>query len=341
MVMYMNGTIYIVTGAAGHLGGHVTRQLLEKGKNVRAFVLPSERSHMEKIQCAKLEIFSGDICDPDSLKAVFEKKEGMDFIVIHCAGIISILEKEDECVRRVNVEGTANMIGACKKYGVKRLVYISSVHAIPEQPQGVITYEAKHFSPELVRGCYAKTKAEATQLVLDASAEGLNAVVIHPAGIIGPGAPKSSNMMHLIIKFAGGKLPAAVHGGFDFVDVRDVAAGVVAASESGKNRECYILGSKWYDLREFFDLLAEAAHRKKLKLYLPFWAVKLFVPIAETYYKLANKTPLFTSYSLFTLRQNAIYSHEKAQKEFGYKVRPLKETFQDILAYLKEEGILG
>lgn len=338
--MHMNKTIYIVTGAAGHLGGHVVKQLLEKGKNVRAFVLPPERRRMEKLQCAQLEIFSGNICDPETLGAVFGKKGGQDFIVIHCAGIISILEKDDPQVRRVNVEGTANIIGACKKYGAKRLVYISSVHAIPEQPQGVLTYEAKHFSPELVRGCYARTKAEATRRVLEAAAEGLDAVVVHPAGIIGPGAPKSSNMMHLIIKFVRGKLPAAFHGGFDFVDVRDVAAGVVAAAESGKSGECYILGNKWYDLREFFGTLAEAAGRKNLKLYLPFWTVKLFVPIAELYYRLANKTPLFTGYSLFTLRQNAIYSHEKAQRELGYKVRPLKETFLDTMAYLKAEGMM-
>ncbi len=333
----MEKLIYIVTGAAGHLGGHVVRELLNQGNEVRAFMLPGESClpFVERNE-ALLAQYTGNVCERKTLDRLFESAGPAVFIVIHCAGIVSISDHADQRVYDVNVGGTANVVDACIKHRAKRLIYVSSVHALPLLPFGQDMKEITLFDPDAVSGHYAKTKAAATKIVLDAVKQGLDAVAVHPAGIIGPGGLPTGNMAHLIASFVRGRLPAAIHGGFDFVDVRDVARGIILAAEKGRGGECYILSNRFIDLRELFDTLSEVAGKKRLKLYLPLWAAQAIVPFMECYYKLFRKTPIFTRYSLFTVTQNAAYSHEKATRELGYSTRPLKETLSDIVQWIRQ-----
>jgi len=336
MISDMNDEIYIVTGAAGHLGSFVVRELLSAGRQVRALVLPGESCPaFIDVNRHLLTEYTGNVCDPASLTQLFGDAPSGRFIVIHCAGIVSITKKEDRRVFGVNVGGTANIIEICERYQALRLVYVSSVHAIPLLPPGTVMREVTAFDPENVSGYYAKTKAIATQLVLDAAGKGLDAVVVHPAGIIGPHGLPTGNMAQLITLYVRGRLPAAVRGGFDFVDVRDVANGIVAAAREGQSGECYILSNRFVDLKEMFDILSEASGLRKLKLYLPLWLAMGFAPFTEVYYRLARKTPLFTRYSLKTLSENALFSHDKASRELSYSARPLEETLIDTAFWIR------
>src|SRR5699024_9363621 len=110
---------------------------------------------------------------------------------------------------------------------------------------GKIMSEISEFSPEKVSGWYAKSKAKATALVLDAAKKGLNASVIHPSGIIGPGDIAMGSTTSMLISYCEGKLPVSVKGGYDFVDVRDVADGVIACCEKGERGQCYILSGEY------------------------------------------------------------------------------------------------
>ena len=121
----------------------------------------------------------------------------------------------------------------------------SSVHAIPEKPKGCIITEDCEFSPGLVDGDYAKSKATATELVFDAAKRGLNASIVFPSGIIGPGDIQGGSFTSMAKSFLSGKLPFAVRGGYDFVDVRDVAKGILACSESGEPGKGYILSGHY------------------------------------------------------------------------------------------------
>lgn len=332
----MESITYIVTGAAGHLGSCVVQALLSQGRRVRALVLPNETCpDFIDVNRHLLSEYAGDVRDPASLERIFDYNAPEEIIVIHCAGIVSISKKEDPRVFDVNVGGTVNIIEMCKRYNVKRLVYVSSVHAIPPLPRGQIMREVGYFDPDAVPGYYDKTKAIATQLVLDAAESGLDAVVVHPAGIIGPHGLPTGNMARLITLYIRGKLPAAIHGGFDFVDVRDVADGIIAAASKGARGECYILSNRFIKIKELLDVLSQAGSLKKLKVYLPMWVAKAITPFTELYYRLARKAPLFTRYSLKTLSDNGMYSHEKASRKLNYRTRPLLTTLTDTALWIK------
>ncbi len=331
-----NARIYIVTGAFGHLGSTIVGLLSERGYEVRGLALPGDSSPLSKSTKAA-KIYYGDVCDLDSLREIFDVPKDSELIVIHAAGIVSIATKHNPLVRRVNVAGTENIIKKCFETNAKRLVYVSSVHAIPELGKGNRIFEIKKFDPDAVRGLYAKTKAEATQRVLDAAANGLDAVVVHPSGIIGPNDYGSSHTAQMIIDYFNGKLLACVKGGYDFVDVRDVAEGTIAAAEKGKAGECYILSNRYCSVGELFDEMHKMSGRRKASV-LPLWLAKMTAPLAELYYKVRKQPPLYTPYSLYTLESNADFSHKKADAELGYKTRTLRRTLADTVEFLKRTG---
>jgi len=325
--------LYFVTGAAGHLGSVITQQLIKNGKNVRALVMPNENHIPEKA-----EIYFGNVCDKSSIYPCFENLNGRELVVIHCAGIVSIASKFNQAVFNVNVTGTKNIVDLCREHGASKLVYISSVHAIPERPNGITITEISEFSPDNVVGLYAKTKAEATAYVLDAARQGLNACVIHPSGITGPYDCGRGHITTLVIDYYKRRLTSGVNGGYDFVDVRDVANGIIAACDKGRKGECYILSNKYYEVREILAMLQEITGKSKIRNFLPLWFIKTMAPLAELYYKILKQPPLFTSYSIYTLNSNALFSHEKATAELGYTTRDMNETLSDTVKWLKEKG---
>jgi len=325
--------LYLVTGAAGHLGGVITQQLIAAGQRVRALILPNEK-HMPLAADIRL----GDIRDKESVSPCFEDLDGRDLVVIHCAGIVTIASKYDQTVYDVNVTGTENIVDLCRAHNAAKLVYVSSVHAIPEKPKGTTITEITEFNPDLVVGLYAKTKAMATAYVLDAAAQGLNACVVHPSGITGPYDYGRGHLTTLAIDYCKGRLTSGVNGGYDFVDVSDVANGITAACDHGRKGECYLLSNRFFKVSEILDMLHEITGKRKIRSYLPFWFVRATAPLAELYYKMLNQPPLFTSYSLYTLNSNALFSHQKATTELGYMTREMKETLTDTIAWLKQVG---
>ena len=325
--------IYLVTGANGHLGSTIINLLLKEKKNIRAFVLENDVLHLDK----KVEIIRGNITDKKSIYPLFKDLENKEVIVIHCAGIVTIASKFDQKVYDVNVVGTKNIADVALEYKVKKFIHVSSVHAIVEEKNKTIK-EVDKFYPDKVEGLYAKTKAEASNYILDMSKKGLNAIVVHPSGIIGPGNYGKGHLSQLIIDYLNNRLTAIVKGGYDFVDVRDVADGILKAIEKGRVGECYILSNRYFEIKEIINLLHEVTNHKPIKTILPNWFAKLTAPIAELYYKILKQPPLYTSYSIYTLSTNSHFSHEKATKELDYNPRDMKETLKDTVDWLKKIG---
>lgn len=324
---------YLVTGANGHLGSTIINLLLKEKKKVRAFVLENDVLHLDK----KVEIIRGNITDKKSIYPLFKDLENKEVIVIHCAGIVTIASKFDQKVYDVNVVGTKNIADVALEYKVKKFIHVSSVHAILEEKNKTIK-EVDKFYPDKVEGLYAKTKAEASNYILDMSKKGLNAIVVHPSGIIGPGNYGKGHLSQLIIDYLNNRLTAIVKGGYDFVDVRDVADGILKAIEKGRVGECYILSNRYFEIKEIINLLHEVTNHKPIKTILPNWFAKLTAPIAELYYKILKQPPLYTSYSIYTLSTNSHFSHEKATKELDYNPRDMKKTLKDTVDWLKKIG---
>lgn len=329
--------IYIVTGANGFLGNNLVRTLSQNpDAQVRALV--SSPEHADALQGLNCEIFPGDITRPDTLKDIFTVPEHAKVYVVHCAAIVYIKSKPNPAVYQVNVLGTKHIVEQTLNIGAK-LVYVNSVHAIPEKPNGEVMTEITNFDPAKVEGEYAKSKATAAAYVLRAVKErGLDACIVHPSGIIGPYDFKTSHLTQLIIDAATGRLKAGVKGGYDFVDVRDVVAGIISACTKAEAGECYILSGHYITIPELFQMIAQATGQEPIKTFLPLWLAKFTAPLSEIYYNIKKQPPLYTKYSLYTLESNANFSHAKADHELGYSSRPPQETITDTVNWLKSVG---
>lgn len=326
--------LHLVTGATGHLGHAVVERLLARGDRVRIIATPGD----PHVPPGVADVVTGDIRDAATLEPAFGVGAGDELVVIHCAGIVSIKGRVPPIVTEVNVGGTANVVALCERHAATKLVHVSSVHAIPEPPHGRTITEVAGFDPEAVVGGYARTKAEASQLVLDAAARGLDACIVHPSGLVGPGDVGRGHLTALVQDYCRGHLLAAIEGGYDFVDVRDVACGIVAACDRGRRGEAYILSNRYFTVRELLSMLSEITGRRPVRVFLPVWFMRIMAPLAELYYRLRRQPPLFTRYSIYTLRSNGSFSHAKADRELGYTTRDMRDTLTDTVAWLKEAG---
>ena len=326
---------YLVTGASGFLGRAVLAELEKKGAPVRALVIKNDPLAAELPE--DVSVVYGDVCDDGSLEHFFSGADERT-CVIHCAGIVSVASHPGERIYRVNVGGTNNILRHCEKAGVGKLVYVSSVHAIPEKPKGTEITEDAVFSPDAVQGDYAKSKAIATSLVFEASDRGLNASVVFPSGIIGPGDVGKGSITNMLLSFLAGKLPVAVKGGYDFVDVRDVAAGIAACAEQGQPGHGYILSGEYATIRDILNAAKETLGQKRAVSYLPISFARLIAPLYEKR-SLRKKQPLyFTPYSIAVLDSNGLFDRSAAAAAFGYAPRSLQSSIRDTVTWLKKAG---
>jgi len=321
--------MWLVTGATGHIGNVLVRKLLERGEQVRALILPGECR--KPISGLNVEAFEGDILDLD---AVFQSMRGVKGI-FHLAGVISIMPGANPFVHKVNVEGTKNILSTAAKNGIKKLVYTSSIHAIQRVKDGVIN-ERVPYDMNNPYGAYDRSKAEATLEVLNAAHSGLEAVVACPTGVIGPFDFRGSIMGTVIHDAAASKPTLYVDGAYDFVDVRDVADGLIAAAENGKRGESYILSGHKITVRYLLETVREITGKNFFQMKIPFNIARFAALFTPMYYQLAKATPRFTPYSLEVLQSNSNISHAKATKELDYSPRSLYESIKDTVKWFLE-----
>ncbi len=320
----------LVTGATGHIGNVLVRSLLAKGEKVRALIWRGEdRTPLKGLE---VECVEGDVLDPSSLK---KAAQGIDQI-FHLAGIISIMPGKNEFVRRVNVEGTHNMLKAARETGVRRFIYTSSIHAITRAPYGVEIDEQLPFDPENPVGAYDRSKAEASLEVQDAARQGLDAVIVCPTGVIGPYDFRGSEMGQVILGAISTKPQFYIDGAYDFVDVRDVAQGMILASEKGRRGESYILSGERISVFSLMETIRQITGLHFPSIKIPFDLARVAAHFTPVYYRLTRTKPRFTPYSLSTLQSNSNISNAKARRELGYAPRSLRESLVDTIHWFLE-----
>lgn len=324
----MNEKINVITGGKGHVGFALVKELAARKENIR-LLLRSNSKVFDGIDCEKI---MGDVCDSESLEKAFE---GAD-TVYHVAGVVDISGTKDKQVWEVNVEGTKKVVAACKKMGVKNLIFVSSIDALDVGSGSELITEVSHFDPDTVEGTYAKSKAASTQYVLDSADENLKVCVVHPSTCIGPYDNNGTSSMCSVIKlFAKGLFPMTFDfGTCNFIDVRDLAKAMVSAAEKGGNGECYFICGDVISLDDFMGVLAEACGRKHPRIVIRKKFVNDIIPFCEKVFELAKMPPMINEYSIRKLSDNFNFSNAKARKELGFEPRPLVESLKDSAEWL-------
>ncbi len=319
----------VVTGAAGHLGNNLVRLLCAQGAAVRALDCTRDWRSLAGLPIERVEV---DVRDPAVLA---EALAGAD-VVYHTAAVISLSRREWPLVHAVNVAGVRNLLAACRAAGVRRLVHFSSIHAYEQEPLHLPVDEERPLvsSPRLPP--YDRSKAAGEREVRRAVEQGLDAVILNPTGMIGPYDYRPSFFGEVLLALGRGRLPVFVASGFDWVDVRDVAAAAIRAAASAPSGSRYLLSGHWVTMRQLSLLLQEITGRPAPRVFCPLWLAQVAaacygacsaMPLA------ARGRPLLTSVSLQALHGNRRISHQRAARDLGYAPRPLRETLADTLEW--------
>jgi dihydroflavonol-4-reductase len=321
-----------ITGASGHIGNTLCKELLDRGYKIKA-LLHNDEDDLKK---PGIELVKGNILDKGSLDKLCKEAD----VVFHLAARISIDNKDRKEIFEVNVQGTQNIIDACIKNDVKRLVHFSSIHTLSHKPYDEVLDETRPMIDK-THIAYEQSKTEGEKLVHKAIEKGLDAVIIVPTAIIGPYDFKPSLLGQALMKIYQNKLPMLVEGGYDWVDVRDVADGAINASTMGEKGERYILSGKFMELGKLSALIGQLTGQKTPGFTAPSILARIGLPFIKLYAYIMNEHPLYTGESLDILKSsNRNISNEKAGKTIGYKSRPLEETIVDTFEWYKQNGMV-
>ncbi|MFA5676513.1 MAG: NAD-dependent epimerase/dehydratase family protein [Christensenellales bacterium] len=316
----------LVTGARGHIGGALVKLLHDKGYGSLRVTANGPARHIE--QYAK-EIVKCDVRDG---KAVDDAVRGCSD-VFHMAGLISMSPRDGGILRDINVGGARNIIRSCKTHGVRRLVYVSSVHALPEN-RSIITENNIYNNLCGKKDAYGQTKYIATLEML--AEKDIDIVVVYPTGVIGPYDYRSSMSGIMFKKYMreSGRQPY-FDGQFDFIDVRDTADGIYRAWKYGGKGEGYILAGEQCGIKKMIEQIALNANVRCRLTRVPVLLVKACAKFAPLFYNITGKTPVITTDTVSVMLSGVKIYCEKARAEIGFSPRPIEDTIRDTVKWYK------
>lgn len=322
-----------ITGATGHIGNCLVRELKKRGAEIKALV----HTFVYDLEQLGAEIIYGNLLDIDSLKKLCVDAD----VVFHLAARITIDNRNSELTRAVNITGTENILSVAKEAGVKKFIHFSSIHAHNVHPLDEILDETRPLieTDEIV---YEFTKAESERLVQRFVREGMDAVIINPTAVIGPHDFRKSYLGQALRMFYKNSRALLITGGYNWVDVRDVVSASIQAIEKGQKGEKYILSGQYCSLKELSALIGKVSGKKTSNLVLPAYLARLTCPFLRVYSMLTNNDPLYTFQSLDMLANSPKnISFKKARKELNYSPRPLEQTLTDTFGWYKKNGFLN
>ena len=283
-----------------------------------------------------MQVIEGDISDPAALRALTDGAETM----FHLAGRISIVGSEGGLVEKTNVVGVRNVLHACRETGVRRLVHCSSIHAFDTNPREQVIDETRKLALDPGHAAYDRSKASGQQAVLEAAGEGLDAVIINPGAIVGPFDFKPSRMGAVFLDISHRRLPMLIDGGYNWVDVRDVCQGALAAEKKGRRGEAYLLTGHWVHICDVSRTISRLTGRKTPQVAAPLWLASAASWFSLGWGRFRGTTPKFTPAAIEAISSHRHISHEKATRELGYTARPFEETVRDTLEWFRQAGML-
>lgn len=321
-----------ITGASGHIGISVMDELRRRGISFKALVHHDTHYFEEK----NIEHVRGEVNNRGDMEKLLD---GCDAL-IHSAAVISINGDPTGYVRQVNVEGVRNVMQTALDYKLKRVVHISSIHAYQSWPVDKVLDES---SPLVDNDAFAydKSKRDGQLLVKEFVKQGLPAVILNPTSVTGPPENKMSYQGKAMLDIYNKKIPAIFHGGFDWVDLRDVTQAVCNALTMGRVGENYLLAGKYYTMREIVGMISEIKGEKIRIPTIPVSFAMMGLPFVRLQSFFTGKEPLYTNESIDVLVYgNKRISSEKARKELNFECRDFKVTLRDLISWFKDNGYI-
>ncbi|NOT37538.1 MAG: NAD-dependent epimerase/dehydratase family protein [Saprospiraceae bacterium] len=326
-----------VTGATGLIGNNLVRQLLLKNYKVRVLYKTVSKDFI--FDNMSVEKCAGDILDSNFVE---KSIEGTD-IVIHLAAIISIDGDPTGMVLKTNTIGVENVVKACFKHKVKKLIHFSSIHAF--KLNNIVTHiDESHESADESCMAYDQSKAKGEQIIIKAIRNGLDAYILHPTGVLGPHDYFNSLSGILLNNLYKGNLPALIKGGFDWVDVRDVCNAVIQLirieqyhnTDTLKRR--FILSGHWSTIEEIAKICSEISGIRKPFLLVSKSMAKMGLPLIKIWSTFTGSSPLYTMESINTLLDNPVlFDHSQATNKLNYHPRSLRDTLADTYDWFKNK----
>jgi dihydroflavonol-4-reductase len=322
------------TGGAGRLGNVLVRQLRERGDRVR--VLEPRADAATSLRGVEVELHEGSVLDPRAVAALVRDAE----LVFHLAAKVDLDRDRDGSLRAINVDGTRIVAEACLRRGL-RMVHCSSHHALELRPLDRPLDEQKPLA--LHAACaYHRTKAIAERLVLNMVRErGLDAVVASPGTLVGPHDYEPSIIGRALLDLYHRRIPMLMQVVSDYVDVRDVAAALIAAATRGRKGERYLLTGEVLELRDMVKIWGELTGVRMPRRVLPYWFGWALLPFTLAAARVTGKPALFTAGMLRSSVSNRVVSHDKAQRELGFSPRPARAALSGALEFYRGEGWTG
>jgi len=324
----------LVTGAAGFLGSHVTRQLVSRGEDVRVLMRPSSTNRA--IADLSLEYVTGDLRDTASLERAMKGIKR----VFHVAADYRLWAKRKQDIYDSNVGGTKNILAAAERAGIEQLIYTSTVATIavdrPQHPN-----EFTDAKLEEMIGHYKRSKWMAEQEVLKAAKAGAPVIVVMPTTPVGPWDWKPTPTGKIILDFLNGKLPGYVETGLNFVGVEECAAGHLLAADKGKTGERYLLGGENLTLKQMLDTLSKITGLPAPRMKIPH-GLALSVAYANTVFsRLIGREPSIPVEGVKIARHLMFVDCSRAQRELGFKAGPVAAALERAVRWYEANGYIA
>jgi dihydroflavonol-4-reductase len=322
----------LVTGATGFIGSGVVRALLARGRAVRCYVEPgANRTNLEGLE---VEVVEGDINDREAIGRALQGVRSL----YHLAAIYKLWLPDNALMYEVNVEGSKTILFAALKAGVDKVVYTSSIAAVGEPANGGLADETTAFNLWDESNHYVRSKWLSERDALRFAREGLPVVVVNPAFPFGERDVAPTPTGRFIVEALKGKVPGYMEGGFNCVDVSDVAEAHVLAEEKGRVGERYILGDHNVTYKEFFDSVTEVAGVPAITRKLPSRVLWGMAWMMEKSAGLLKKEPQLTYKSARYASRKLWFDTRKAHEELGMPHTPLRESIEKSIRWFRDHG---
>ncbi|MBC7867842.1 MAG: NAD-dependent epimerase/dehydratase family protein [Gloeobacteraceae cyanobacterium ES-bin-316] len=319
----------LVTGGSGLLGKALIDSLLRDGRRVKAIynktpLEQNDQPNLQQVQC--------DILDVISLEDVME---GVTHLY-HCAGLVSFNKKDEKLLYKINVEGTANVVNAALNAGVTKIVHVSSVAALGRIREGDAIHEKMNWTPETSNSKYGESKYLGEMEVWRGIAEGIDAVIINPSIILGPGDWNDGSTA--IFKSAYNEFSWYANGTTGFVDVRDVVNAMRHLMEASINAERFIISGHNASYHSLFDMIADAFHKKRPHKEVTPFLSKLVTRLEAAKTWMTGKPPLLTKETAATALAKVQFDNSKLLNFLpGFAYIPLAQTVTDTCKLLQQK----